>query len=255
MARLIIVFIVAFIVYAGLRMLLAKQNLTVRQFFAIYFATLLGLGLLFLGVTGRLHPLFALLGAALPFISRLIPWISRGAQLAALFRFFRNLGLGATVPGASGGNAPHASEITSRYIHMVLFHDTGMMDGTVLEGRYRDSKLSQLELHQLTELLREVQDDADSYSLLMAYLDREHEGWQAGAANGGHSPPPGESDMTERQALDILGLDDDASPEDIVDAHRRMMQKMHPDRGGSTYLAAKINEAKELLVKIRGKPS
>ncbi len=252
MARLIIIFIIAFIVYAALRMLLAKQNLTVKQFFAIYFATLLGLALLFLGVTGRLHPLFAVLGAVLPFLSRLLPWISRGAQLAAMYKMFRNLGLGGAIPGTGSANAPHSSEIKSRFIHMVLFHDTGMMDGTVLEGQFKDAKLSQLELNQLTDLLREIQGDADSSSLLMAYLDREHEGWQTGQSNQ-YSPPPSDNDMTESQALDILGLEDDATPEDIVDAHRRMMQKMHPDRGGSTYLAAKINAAKELLVKLRGK--
>ncbi len=58
--------------------------------------------------------------------------------------------------------------------------------------------------------------------------------------------------MSESQAIDILGLKDDATKEDVIQAHRRMMQKVHPDRGGSTYLATKINAAKEILVKIRG---
>ena len=77
MARLIILFIVAFLVYSALRGLLAKKNLTVKQFFAIYFATLLGIALLFLGVTGRLHPVFAVLGAVLPFLSRAIGLVPR----------------------------------------------------------------------------------------------------------------------------------------------------------------------------------
>ena len=234
-------------------MVLNKQNLSVRQFFAIYFATLIGFALLFLGITGRLHPLFAVVGAMLPFLSRLIPWLTRGAQLASLYKFLKNTGLGAAIPGAAA-NAPQSSEITSRYIHMVLFHDTGMMDGTVLEGSFKDAKLSQLELSQLAELLRECQQDSDSGNLLTAYLDREHEGWRANHA-GADNPPSNDSDMTEAQALDILGLSDDATPDDIVSAHRRMMQKMHPDRGGSTYLAAKINGAKELLITIRGKSS
>ena len=63
---------------------------------------------------------------------------------------------------------------------MILSHDTGMMDGTVLEGRYKDSKLSQLELDQLNILWEELRNDADSANLLAAYLDREHEGWQSG---------------------------------------------------------------------------
>jgi len=218
----------------------------VKQFFSIYFATLIGLSLLFLGITGRLHPVFALLGAALPFLMRTVGLLTRGAQFAALLQAFR----GSVLGGSSTVNAPQSSEIRSRFIHMVLFHDTGMMDGTILEGQFIDEKLSQLELTQLYELLNEIGQDADSYNLLTAYLDREHEGWQA----GGHEKktPPINEDMTEKQALDILGLNDNASRDDIIQAHRRMIQKVHPDRGGSTYLAIKINAAKETLIQIRG---
>lgn len=211
--------------------------------------------MLFLGVTGRLHPLFALIGAAIPISMRLIPWLTRGAQLASVYRFLRNAGFGAAIPTGNRGQGPQSSEITTRFIHMMLFHDTGMMDGTVLEGQFKDRKLSQLELTQLQSLLQECQGDADSCNLLMAFLDREHEGWQA---DGPYADSPGprpqdDTSMTETQALDILGLNDDASKDEIVNAHRRMMQKMHPDRGGSTYLAAKINAAKDYLVKSRGK--
>jgi hypothetical protein len=241
-------------VFAALRMLLSKQNLTVKQFFSIYFATLIGLALVFLGVTGRLHPLVALIGAAIPLSMRLIPWLTRGAQLASLYRFLRNAGFGAAIPTGSSGKGPQSSEITTRFIHMVLFHDTGMMDGTVLEGQLKDHKLSQLELGQLQGLFQECKQDADSCNLLMAFLDREHEGWQdAGPHENTHQRSQDDTSMTEAQALDILGLDENASRDDIVNAHRRMMQKIHPDRGGSTYLAAKINGAKDFLLKSRGK--
>ncbi len=244
-------FVIAFIVFAALRVLLRKQKLTVQQFFAIYFATLVAIALLFAGLTGRLHPLFALAGAALPVIFRIMPWISRGMQAASLYKMFKNLG---AQTNPAGANAPQTSEINSRFLHMVLFHDTGMMDGTVLEGRFKDAKLSQLELEQLFTLMSECSADGDSANLLQAYLDREHAGWQD--ADGGSersAPPPGDNDMSEAQALDILGLPDDADYDAVIAAHRRMMQKMHPDRGGSTYLAAKINAAKELLVKTRSK--
>ena len=133
---------------------------------------------------------------------------------------------------------------------MVLFHDTGMMDGTILEGQFKDTKLSQLELVRLKELLREIGNDADSSNLLTAYLDREHKAWRSGEEST--EPSSSSDNMSESQAIDILGLEDDATKEDVIQAHRRMMQKVHPDRGGSTYLATKINAAKEMLIKIRG---
>ena len=108
---------------------------------------------------------------------------------------------------------------------------------------------SQLEPDQLKELLSEIDNDADSSNLLTAYLDREYEGWQSGEERAESVSSNG--DMSESQALDILGLKDDATKEDIIQSHRRMIQKVHPDRGGSTYLATKINAAKDLLIKIR----
>ena len=133
---------------------------------------------------------------------------------------------------------------------MVLSHETGAIDGTVLEGLFKESKLSQLTLAQLVELLEEIQHDQDSKNLLVAYLEREYPDWVKGP---GTDAPQSTSDtaMDEAQALDILGLERSANKEDVVRAHRKMMQKMHPDRGGSTYLAAKINAAKELLLKKR----
>ena len=55
--------------------------------------------------------------------------------------------------------------------------------------------------------------------------------------------------MSEVQAREILGLGPDPSRDEIIQAHRRLMQKIHPDRGGSTYLAQQLNEAKRILLK------
>ena len=250
MIRLIIIFVVSLLVYSLLRGLLAKKNLSVKQFLSLYIASLLGLTLLYLGITGRLHPVAALIGATLPFLTRIVSLITRGAQFAAILRFFKNIVLGGGIGSSRTANVPGTSEIRSRYIHMVLFHDTGLIDGKIIEAQFRDAKLSQLKLAQLVDLLREIQDDQDSINLLIAYLEREHPGWKQDTDM--HTPPPSsDREMDEARALDILGLEDRATKDEVILAHRRMMQKMHPDRGGSTYLAAMINTAKELLLSTR----
>ncbi len=251
-ARLAIIAAVAFAVYVGLRVLLRKKSLNVGQFFRIYIAALVGLALLYMGVTGRLHPLFALLGVVLPFLARIASWVPRGFQFFSLFHQLRG-----SIPGASAANTAgqgQTSEINTRFLHMVLFHDTGMMDGEVLEGAQTGEKLTTMALSALLSLHEECRPDPDSVSVLEAFLDREHASWrdQTDASSG---PPPHAADgaMDERQAFEILGLAPEASRDDVVQAHRRLMQKLHPDRGGSTYLAARINEAKTLLLNKIGK--
>ena len=247
MGRLLVILVIAFLVFALLRGLLAKKKLTVQQFFAIYFVVLVGISLLFMALTGRAHPLFAVVGAVLPFLSNLVGFVLRGAQFAAIIRGLSNMGMG--IPSGGPANAPSSSEISSAYLHMVLFHDTGMMDGTVLQGQFKDHKLSTLELEQLMDLLKDVESDQDSCNLLLAYLEREHPDWQDQTGGTGHRAPGGaDGPMTTAQALEILGLTGQPSRQEVIQAHRKLMQKMHPDRGGSTWLAAKINLAKDMLL-------
>jgi len=241
--RLAIAFLIAAAVFAGMRMLLHKKKLSVKQFFQLYFLVLVGLALLYLGLFGILHPLFAVVGAILPFLARVIGWVPRGFQLFSIFNQLRGSGPNAN---ASSGQV---SEINTRFLHMVLFHDTGMMDGEVLAGQFSGAKLGMLELEQLLELLEECRSDADSMRVLEAFLDREHTTWRGKTDREANSDIGESSELNERQSYEILGLSDAASREEVVQAHRRLMQKLHPDHGGSTYLAARINQAKALLLK------
>ncbi|MDT8427782.1 MAG: hypothetical protein RQ757_03340, partial [Pseudomonadales bacterium] len=138
------------------------------------------------------------------------------------------------------------STISTRFLEMSLQHSSGDMDGEVLEGAYQGRKLSQMAISELLELAVECRADNDSLQLLEAFLDRNHAGWREGQTGAGTEQGRGtaisdESVMTAALARDILGLEPGASEEDVVAAHRRLMQKMHPDRGGSDYLAQKIN--------------
>ena len=203
-------------------------------------ALLIGGGiLLFLAlITGKLHPLFAALAA-------LVPLAYRAVGLYQTFSTIRSF-TSRMKAGASPGPTPgQTSEVETEFLRMRLDHDTGEMDGTVLQGRYEGRTLRKLGLPELLELLDECRGDRQSMAVLEAYLDRVHEDWR-----GQRRPPPGRSPdgMNEDEARAVLGVGPDATREEIIQAHRRLMQRLHPDRGGSDYLAAKLNAAKDLLL-------
>lgn len=152
---------------------------------------------------------------------------------------------------ARGPTPGQTSEVNTRFLRMILDHDSGEMDGEVLEGQFKGARLNELGLSELRALWEECRDgDTQSAALLEAYLDRAHgETWRTGAQGGRPGAGPrAEGAMTRQEALEVLGLGPDAGRDDIIEAHRRLMQKMHPDRGGSNFLAAKINAAKDLLL-------
>jgi hypothetical protein len=89
--------------------------------------------------------------------------------------------------------------------------------------------------------------------LFAAYANSRRSGGredaQRDAAAGRRFGPPGAGKMTEQEAYQILGVQAGASTQDIARAHRALMKKLHPDQGGSTYLAARVNEAKDILLR------
>jgi len=141
------------------------------------------------------------------------------------------------------------STVETGYLRMTLDHETGDMAGEVLAGRFVGSVLEALTLDQLLELLHDLATtDDESAALLRAYLDRSYgDEWQE-VADSKTANERSFDEMTLSDAYAILGLDEGASREQIVAAHGRLIQRLHPDRGGSTFLAAKINQARDMLL-------
>lgn len=139
---------------------------------------------------------------------------------------------------------PGASGIETAWLRMRLDRQTGALDGEVLAGQFAGAPLAQLGLDQLRALLAEcLAADEPSARLVEAYLDRIHPGWRDQP-----QAPPSSGRMTRNEALQVLGLAAGASAEQIKEAHHRLMLKLHPDLGGSDYLAGKINLARDVLL-------
>jgi hypothetical protein len=156
---------------------------------------------------------------------------------------------------AAGPTAGNVSEVETSYLRMRLDHDTGAMSGMVRLGRFTGRRLDELSEAELMEFWRECRvGDEASARLMESYLDRLQPDWRTATAGGGagagaRAGPRTTADaMTREEALAVLGLAPDADAAAIKKAHRDLMMKLHPDQGGSNYLAAKINRAKEILL-------
>lgn len=143
-----------------------------------------------------------------------------------------------------------ASKVSTSIIAMQLDHDSGRMEGEVLAGAYKGRKLSSLTLAEAQALHAQCAAAPDqSRALFEAWIERTHPDWRSQwNSSAGRAPAASSTKMTRAEALAILGLKEGASPDDVRAAHRRLMKTAHPDLGGSDYLAAKINEAKEFLL-------
>jgi len=194
-------------------------------------------------------------GAALLFAIFLLV---RGAIVPAVSIGLIGLGLLGYAPlwrlnfGRRAQKSPgQASRVRTAWLEMELDHDTGALRGRVLAGRHEGAALDDLDVPTLITLLGEI--DEDSISVLAAYLDRRQPRWRdeapgdTAAADG--SRPSRGGKMTEQEAYQVLGIQPGATAQDIARAHRSLIRKLHPDQGGSTYLAAQINEAKDVLTR------
>lgn len=157
---------------------------------------------------------------------------------------------------ARGGSASpgQASDVETAFLAMGLDHDSGRMFGRVKAGRFAGRELADLDLPMLLDLLGELAaTDPEGVPLLEAWLDRAHPDWREAASHhaGAGAPPPGRAPggrMTRAEALEVLGLAEGADEASIRAAHRRLMRAAHPDQGGSDWLAARLNEARDVLL-------
>jgi len=226
------------LMYRGLR---GMHPRNLQKAVGVMVAVVAGLVLLFVALSGRLGPL--------GWVAMLLPAILQ----------WRNIRQG--LRNMSGPTPGQNSDIETRYLRMTLEHDTGVLRGTVLDGRFRGRTLDELGLDELLDLLGECQiNDPPSAEVLEPYLDRVHGAAWRSSGTGDGAGPSGQGSsggtsrdtsggaMTARQAYEILGLAPGASDKEIRDAHRRLLKANHPDLGGSTWLAAQINLAKDLLL-------
>lgn len=145
------------------------------------------------------------------------------------------------------------SEVTTRFFRMTLDHATGVMSGVIQAGGFAGRLLSDLTDQELLLLWRECQVDSESVAVLEAYLDRQGDpDWrtrfqQQETADSARTASHDKT-MSRAEAYAVLGLSPGASQIEIQAAYRRLMQRLHPDHGGSAYLAARLNQARQVLL-------
>lgn len=224
-----------------------KLSMNVILITSLVFIGSLGL----LAASGRMHWLAATGTAVLPFLRRAFGLL-RLAPFAT--RMWQQFGGASPFNSSFGGfneggsdQAPNVSETATDEIRMTLEHSSGRMTGTVLTGKFANRSLESMDEMEIVELYNSVSDE--SKRLLTAYIQRYHPNLGAESSDEQTTSSEGTSDtITPERARKILGVNESATRDEIVEAHRRLMQKNHPDRGGSEYIASEINQAKRVLI-------
>jgi hypothetical protein len=232
------------LLYWGLQRFSKRHALTNSQFKWLLSITGILAAVIIMVMLGRI-PIQSLLA---PIVLALTFALRNVHLLIRLFPLLQSFSRRARASGS--GASGDVSTIRTQFLAMELQHTSGEMDGEILQGQFKGQRVAQLSVPQLLELAKECQGDSNSMQVLEAYLDRSHPDWREQAANGNdrREYSNSESEMNESLALEVLGLQPGANAEEIIAAHRKLMQRMHPDRGGSDYLARKINEARDFLL-------
>ncbi len=201
---------------------------------AVYGAVAL---VLLMVVTGRAPALFALAAAA-------IPWMQRAMLLRGLAGRLNSMGI--RIPGLDRvGDMFAGGAVKTESIEFSRDHGSGRLTGRVLKGRFAGSQLDTMNLNNLLALREEVAaTDPAAEVELVKYLDATFEDWRESSKGVAANNAP----MTYSEALEVLGLQPGVSREEIVEAHRKLIAKVHPDRGGVDWMATKLNQARDVLL-------
>ena len=202
---------------------------------AIFLAVIIGL--FFLIVGPKLWALWSL--------PVLLPWIMRARTAARLAKNWSRM---SSNNQKTQSGSEQMSEVETKFLRMYLDHQTGEMNGEVIQGAFEGKTLRSLSLEDLLKLLSEIDLDSQSVQVLTAYLEMYHSGEWKQESNGQDSAVNTDGSMSVEEAYKILGLETGASDDSIKEAHLKLMNKNHPDHGGSNFLATKINQAKDLLL-------
>ena len=232
----------------------AKAQPSVSSKFILIASVVLIGSLGLLTAFGRYHWLAAAGTAILPFLRRGFTLIRLAPMLARVWQMIGGGTMGSPFMQGFDNNsrqsssAPNISSTETSFLRMNLNHDSGELDGEVLKGEFSGRSLDTLSSTEIVDLYNAI--DNESKRVLGAYIQRYHPDLakEESEASGGSGEQQNSDAMTVDRARKVLGVGDNATKEEIVEAHRRLMQKNHPDRGGSEFLASEINLAKRVLL-------
>ncbi|MEM6583884.1 MAG: molecular chaperone DnaJ [Pseudomonadota bacterium] len=235
MPRLLLVLAIILVLYILYRRTqTVPPHLRRGEYIKLGLAAAVGI-VLVLTITGKMHWL-GIAATGLLVLAR--------SMLPLLIRYFPML---ASKVAQGGVGAGQSSTVETSLLRMQLAHDSGDLEGEVLNGKFKGWRLADMNREQLEEFMYYCrQEDDDSARLLDSYMQQRFPG--EGPFGDTYTANDSSGTLDRNEALKILGLDEGANREDIVAAHRSLMQKLHPDRGGNDYLAAKINQAKDVLL-------
>lgn len=250
MRSLIVIVAVGLLGYLAYRWLRKNHGGNFRNNYGVFAIYVLAGILIVLTLSGKAHWLFGVAGAALPIGRKLV-------MALKAWRFIQKV----SDSGRGEKKAkPSLATIQTRFLSIQMDPESGLMTGRVLQGIFRGYVLDKMPFAHLTRLLRElrIENDTDSIRLLETYLERTWPtDWDTYRSQRNHqeNTSAGGSTIDIEEAHNMLGLNPGASVDEIRAAHRRLIQKLHPDRGGSDYLATRLNQAKDLLIKNQRKAS